>query len=177
MTAVRLLAEIRLSPSPPSPRDHIEMQFFISAVLLFATSILLATASPLQISTFKDVERRWASGDSEVRLSPLHFRPQSLPVTNTSSSAQQQIRSGISIREMTPAWPILRSNGDERGFHFSAALDEKTMIAREAAVRRSGSTNLWDLVAEKLGRNRRREDAIDVPVVRPRKEMRYYFFS
>lgn len=171
------MAEIRLSPSPPSPRDHIEMQFFISAVLLLATSILLARASPLPISTFNDVERRWASGDSEVRLSPLSSRLQSLPVTNTSSSAQQQIRSGISIREMTPAWPITRSSdGDDGGSHFSAALDERTMIARQVAIRRSGSTVMWDFVAHRLAGQKRR--VVDVPpVVRPRKEMRYYFSS
>jgi hypothetical protein len=80
---------------------------------------------------------------------------------------------------MTPAWPIARSSTSTTE-KFSAALDERTMVVRGDGGRER-TTVVWDFVAGKLGvvekekEKRRRAEEVNLRVLRPRKEMRYYF--
>lgn len=92
---------------------------------------------------------------------------------------QQQIHPNLSHRDMTPAWPIARTSSEAS---FSAALDERTIAVRNIVKKRGGGstrTLAWSVLAGKFGLGRREvaEVSSSSPVLRPRKEMRYYFTS
>ncbi|KXT17513.1 hypothetical protein AC579_3207 [Pseudocercospora musae] len=111
-----------------------------TTILLF---LLSTTATPIVMN---DIEKRWAAGDSE-----------------------KQIHAGLSHRDMTPAWPVVR---DAEFEGFSSATDERSLEIAE----KKGDDDGW------MGKVlRRRCDAGTgagnyVEVLRPRKA-RYYFTS
>lgn len=114
---------------------------------------------------------------------PTHLPNMHVPCTmylNLSDPlSQQEIHSGQSLRESkTPAWPVIRlagRRGGEEASGFATAMDSRSLAGAEKTRRRrrwlsrSGSRR----GQEKGGVGVARDD--DVSVLRPRKEMRYYF--
>lgn len=94
--------------------------------------------------------------------------------------SQQEIHSGQSLRESkTPAWPVTRLAGRRRGgggeaSGFATAMDSRSLAGAEKTRRR----RRWSRSGSRRGQEEggvgvARDD--DVSVLRPRKEMRYYF--
>ncbi|KAI6900413.1 hypothetical protein KC318_g7947 [Hortaea werneckii] len=124
------------------------MRFDIT-LLLFAACSSSTLAKPLP-SDFNDIERRWSEGQSEAEIHAAH-----------------------SIREATPAWPVARAADVD----FDSTTDERTMLERkreDAGLIQRMRTFVHNYMAAK-GRTGVIETRDEVPVLKPRKGMRYRF--
>lgn len=115
---------------------------------------------------------------------PTHLPNMHVPCTmylNLSDPlSQQEIHSGQSLRESkTPAWPVIRLAGRRRGgggeeaSGFATAMDSRSLAGAEKTRRRWLSRSRSRRGQEEGSGGVARDD--DVLVLRPRKEMRYYF--
>lgn len=92
--------------------------------------------------------------------------------------SQQEIHSGQSLRESrTPAWPVTRlagrrRRGGEEASGFATAMDTRSLAGAEKTRRRRWSRSRRGQEEGGAGGSARDDD---VSVLRPRKEMRYYF--
>lgn len=114
---------------------------------------------------------------------PTHLPNMHVPCTvylNLSDPlSQQEIHSGQSLRESrTPAWPVTRLAGRRRGGEeasgFATAMDSRSLAGAEKTRRRWLSRSRSRRGQEEDGAGGSARDD-DVSVLRPRKEMRYYF--
>ncbi|KAI6810873.1 hypothetical protein KC332_g4979 [Hortaea werneckii] len=124
------------------------MRFDIT-LLLFAACSSSTLAKPLP-SDFNDIERRWSEGQSEAQIHAAH-----------------------SIREATPAWPVARAAGVD----FDSTTDERTMLERkreDAGLIQRMRTFVHNYMVAK-GKAGVVEARDEVPVLKPRKGMRYRF--
>ncbi|GAB1739272.1 hypothetical protein NU219Hw_g4018t1 [Hortaea werneckii] len=124
------------------------MRFDIT-LLLFAACSSSTLAKPLP-SDFNDIERRWSEGQSEAEIHAAH-----------------------SIREATPAWPVARA----AELDFDSTTDERTMLERkreDAGLIQRMRTFVHNYMAAK-GKTGVIEARDEVPVLKPRKGMRYRF--
>ncbi|KAF2165402.1 hypothetical protein M409DRAFT_55804 [Zasmidium cellare ATCC 36951] len=166
-------------------------------LLLLALALPLALASPLP--NFNEIEKRWAEGHSEVCaasaflpgcyvhawVASLSKHLLSSPEPSLSfSPLQQQIHTGLTHRDMTPAWPMHAR--DSEGSAFATATDERSI---EASVLRTRAGSLMEQMrdfAERFMRSKGLEGVIarrgsgmgegeEVPVLRPRKGVRWSF--
>ncbi|KXT02673.1 hypothetical protein AC578_1173 [Pseudocercospora eumusae] len=138
-------------------KRKMKMQFFTTTLFLFlsTTTITTISATPIPIpipipASMNEIEKRWAAGDSE-----------------------QQIHPGLSHRDMTPAWPVVR----QKSGGFASATDERSLEVAEEGEKKKREIGGW--MARGFWRRRRRSDDeaedFDVVVLRPRKAMKYYF--
>ncbi|KAI6824516.1 hypothetical protein KC367_g602 [Hortaea werneckii] len=124
------------------------MRFDIT-LLLFAACSSSTLAKPLP-SDFNDIERRWSEGQSEAQIHAAH-----------------------SIREATPAWPVARAAEVD----FDSTTDERTMLERkreDAGLIQRMRTFVHNYMVAK-GKAGVVEARDEVPVLKPRKGMRYRF--
>ncbi|KAI7240941.1 hypothetical protein KC330_g923 [Hortaea werneckii] len=124
------------------------MRFDIT-LLLFAACSSSTLAKPLP-SDFNDIERRWSEGQSEAEIHAAH-----------------------SIREASPAWPVARAAEVD----FDSTTDERTMLERkreDAGLIQRMRTFVHNYMAAK-GKTGVIEARDEVPVLKPRKGMRYRF--
>ncbi|KAI7287250.1 hypothetical protein KC345_g644 [Hortaea werneckii] len=124
------------------------MRFDIT-LLLFAACSSSTLAKPLP-SDFNDIERRWSEGQSEAEIHATH-----------------------SIREATPAWPVARAADVD----FDSTTDERTMLERkleDAGLIQRMRTFVHNYMAAE-GKSGAIEARDEVPVLKPRKGMRYRF--
>ncbi|GAB1727366.1 hypothetical protein KC343_g13764 [Hortaea werneckii] len=124
------------------------MRFDIT-LLLFAACSSSTLAKPLP-SDFNDIERRWSEGQSEAEIHAAH-----------------------SIREATPAWPVARAADVD----FDSTTDERTMLERkreDAGLIQRMRTFVHNYMAAE-GKAGVIEARDEVPVLKPRKGMRYRF--
>ncbi|RMZ33398.1 hypothetical protein D0859_02472 [Hortaea werneckii] len=129
------------------------MRFDIT-LLLFAACSSSTLAKPLP-SDFNDIERRWSEGQSELTVS------------------KAEIHAAHSIREATPAWPVARAADVD----FDSTTDERTMLERkreDAGLIQRMRTFVHNYMAAK-GKAGVIEARDEVPVLKPRKGMRYRF--
>ncbi|KAI7706748.1 hypothetical protein KC353_g12060 [Hortaea werneckii] len=124
------------------------MRFDIT-LLLFAACSSSTLAKPLP-SDFNDIERRWSEGQSEAEIHAAH-----------------------SIREASPAWPVARAAEVD----FDSTTDERTMLERkreDAGLIQKMRIFVHNYMAAK-GKTGVIEVRDEVPVLKPRKGMRYRF--
>lgn len=114
-----------------------------------------------------------------THLPNIHV-PCTMYVNLSDPLSQQEIHSGQSLRESkTPAWPVTRLAGRRRGggeeaSGFATAMDSRSLAGAEKARRRRWSRSGSRRGQEEGGVGGSARDD-DVSVLRPRKEMRYYF--
>ncbi|RMY60222.1 hypothetical protein D0864_13121 [Hortaea werneckii] len=129
------------------------MRFDIT-LLLFAACSSSTLAKPLP-SDFNDIERRWSEGQSELTV------------------PKAEIHAAHSIREATPAWPVARAADVD----FDSTTDERTMLERkreDAGLIQRMRTFVHNYMAAE-GKAGVIEARDEVPVLKPRKGMRYRF--
>ncbi|RMY75930.1 hypothetical protein D0863_02274 [Hortaea werneckii] len=129
------------------------MRFDIT-LLLFAACSSSTLAKPLP-SDFNDIERRWSEGQSELTV------------------LKAEIHAAHSIREATPAWPVARAADVD----FDSTTDERTMLERkreDAGLIQRMRTFVHNYMAAE-GKAGVIEARDEVPVLKPRKGMRYRF--
>ncbi|KJY01923.1 hypothetical protein TI39_contig272g00007 [Zymoseptoria brevis] len=121
------------------------MRLSTTATSLLANFAVLTSSKPIPTS-FSEVERRWADGESERDIHP-----------------------NFSHRDMTPAWPILDHRTSPSDFPiFSAATDARTLKERERA-KKTG----WRAFVERMVKGRESKEVEEEVMIRPREVGNY----
>ncbi|SMR50244.1 unnamed protein product [Zymoseptoria tritici ST99CH_3D1] len=125
------------------------MRLSTTATVSLAAFAVLTSSKPIPTS-FSEVERRWADGESERDIHP-----------------------NFSHRDMTPAWPILdhRTSSSTNFPIFSTATDARTLRERERAKKKNGLRAFVERMIK--GREVKEVDEEEV-MIRPRREVGNY---
>lgn len=148
----------------------------VSRVLWSSSKSVSASNSSPSLPSAWEVRHSW----------PPHpfILPSQNPLTDPPSSPQQQIHTGLTHRDMTPAWPMHAR--DSSGEAFATATDERSIQAsvlrtragslleqmKDFAERFLRSKGLDSVIARRSGKEMGMES---VPVLRPRKGVRWKF--
>lgn len=173
------------------------MRFLTTTLLLLAALLTICLAKPIPLARLDDIERRWSQGESEVCIPNLSGcyvlawirslsrvgisvrRHSSLHISHKVSriglanDSQSSIHAAHSYRDATPAWPVVRDSLDE------VSWDERSAAVRKRKRSAQGDVSRLKAFVEKfyrkMGMEQRAKEVNDVPVLKPKRGMKYPF--